>query len=362
MHKAGWSLAPEVFRLCEKLETRTPADLNKNNIEYAKSARKPMTSHIDVKNLSKNFEAINAVKEISLRVEQGEVLGFLGPNGAGKSTTMKMITGYLTPSSGAVSIAGINILQDPISAQRHIGYLPEGAPAYGEMTTYKYLDFIASVRRIPRKDKKNRINNIIDRINLNSVADRKIEDLSKGYKRRVGLAQAIIHDPNILIMDEPTDGLDPNQKHEIRSLIREMAPKKAIIISTHILEEVDAVCTSTAIIDMGQIIFTGTPRQLAALSRYHDALNIVVKVEDAEKTKKIIEEQSDVSKVEEIYSGNEIRITALLKNREPCSDVIQVTLSREKIVPKEYFFEKGRLDQVFRDLTSSAQAPLKETS
>lgn len=347
--------------MSEKLRTRTLANSSKNGIEYAKSASKPMTSYIDVKNLSKNFEAINAVKEISLQVEQGEVLGFLGPNGAGKSTTMKMITGYLTPSSGAVSIAGINILEDPISAQRHIGYLPEGAPAYGEMTTYKYLDFIASIRRIPRKDKKDRINNIIDRINLNSVANRKIEDLSKGYKRRVGLAQAIIHDPNILIMDEPTDGLDPNQKHEIRSLIREMAPKKAIIISTHILEEVDAVCTNTAIIDMGQIIFTGTPRQLAALSRYHDALNIVVKVEDAEKTKKIIGEQSDDSKLEEIYNGNEIRFTAPLKNRKPCSDLIQAALSREKIVPKEYFFEQGRLDQVFRDLTSSAQDSIKET-
>ena len=317
-----------------------------------------MTSYIDVKNLSKNFGAINAVKEISLQVEQGEVLGFLGPNGAGKSTTMKMITGYLTPSSGAISIAGVNILQDPISAQRQIGYLPEGAPAYGEMTTYNYLDFIASIRRIPRRAKKDRINNIISKINLNSVANRKIEDLSKGYKRRVGLAQAIIHDPDILIMDEPTDGLDPNQKHEIRSLIREMAPKKAIIISTHILEEVDAVCTSTAIIDMGEIIFTGTPRQLSALSSYHDALNIVVKVEDAERTKKIIGEQSDVSKVEEIYSGNEIRITALLKNRKPCSDVIQASLSREKILPKEYFFEKGRLDQVFRDLTSSGRDTL----
>ncbi len=346
------------FGYYEKSRITNLANLSQKAIEYAKNARKPMTSYINVKNLSKNFEAINAVKDISLQVEQGEVLGFLGPNGAGKSTTMKMITGYLRPSSGNVSIAGINILQDPISAQRHLGYLPEGAPAYGEMTTYNYLNFIASIRHIPRKDKKDRINNVIDKINLKSVANRKIEDLSKGYKRRVGLAQAIMHDPNILIMDEPTDGLDPNQKHEIRSLIREMAPKKAIIISTHILEEVDAVCTSTAIIDMGEIIFKGTPRQLSALSRYHDALNIVVKVEDAERTKTIIGEQSDVSKVEEIYSGNEIRITALLKNRNPCSDVIQAALRREKILPKEYFFEKGRLDQVFRDLTSSVQDPL----
>ena len=317
-----------------------------------------MTSYIEAKNLSKNFETIKAVKDISLRVEQGEVLGFLGPNGAGKSTTMKMITGYLRPSSGSVSIAGVDILQNPIAAQRHIGYLPEGAPAYGEMTTRSYLNFIANIRLIPRKDKKNTIDDIIDKINLNTVANRKIEDLSKGYKRRVGLAQAIMHDPNILIMDEPTDGLDPNQKHEIRSLIREMAPKKTIIISTHILEEVDAVCTSTAIIDMGEIIFSGTPRQLSALSKYHDALNIVVKIEDAEEIQKILGEQQDVSKVEEIYSGNEIRITALLKNKEPCSSMIQAALNREKILPKEYFFEKGRLDQVFRDLTGSTKASL----
>jgi len=198
-----------------------------------------------------------------------------------------------------------------------------------------------------------RVEEVIEKINLRSVAKRRIEELSKGYKRRVGLAQAILHDPNILIMDEPTDGLDPNQKHEIRNLIREMAPKKAIIISTHILEEVDTVCTNTAIINKGQIIFNGSPRQLSALSSYHDALNVVVSTEEAEKLLKILDEQPDISNIEQIYSGNEIRITAMLRNKEPFASSIRKTLDKENIFPKEYFFENGRLDQVFRDLTAT---------
>ncbi|MEC9248731.1 MAG: ABC transporter ATP-binding protein [Pseudomonadota bacterium] len=319
-----------------------------------------MNSYVEAINLSKSFGTIKAVKKISLHVEQGEVLGFLGPNGAGKSTTMRMITGYLRPSSGKVSVGGFDILENPTDAQKHIGYLPEGAPSYGEMTTVSYLNFIADVRRVPRREKKQTVENVIDKINLNTVANRKIEDLSKGYKRRVGLAQAIMHDPSVLIMDEPTDGLDPNQKHEIRTLIREMAPKKAIIISTHILEEVDTVCTSTAVIHKGRIIFSGTPSQLAALSTYHDALNIVVKIEEAEEALRILKSQQDVTKVEEIYSGNEIRITALLRAKEPASSRIQDTLTKEKIIPKEYFFEKGRLDQVFRDLTGNDETPEEE--
>ena len=319
-----------------------------------------MSSFVDAKNLCKYFKKLKAVDDISLNVEQGEVLGFLGPNGAGKSTTMKMITGYLRPSSGQIAIAGFDIFKNPIAAQKLIGYLPEGAPAYGEMTTLSYLNFIADVRLIPRKDKKTKIEDVLDKINLHGVANQRIEELSKGYKRRVGLAQAILHDPCILIMDEPTDGLDPNQKHEIRSLIREMAPRKAIIISTHILEEVDAVCTSAAIIKKGKIIFSGTPRQLSALSSYHNALNIVVKLEEAEESLKILKDHPDISSLEEIYSGNEIRITALLGEKEPVASAIHERLRNHKIFPKEYFFETGRLDQVFRDLTATDDLPDKE--
>ncbi len=316
-----------------------------------------MDTFIEAENLSKSFGNLKAVDNISLSVEQGEVLGFLGPNGAGKSTSMKMITGYLKPTSGRVSIAGFDIFEKPIAAKQNIGYLPEGAPAYGEMTTISYLNFIADIRNVPSKQKKMRVQEVIEKINLNSVAKRRIEELSKGYKRRVGLAQAILHDPNILIMDEPTDGLDPNQKHEIRNLIREMAPRKAIIISTHILEEVDAVCTNTVIINKGQIIFSGTPRQLSTLSSYHNALNIVVSTEEAERLLKILNEQPDISNIEQIYSGNEIRITAILRNKEPLASSLRKTLDEQNIFPKEYFFENGRLDQVFRDLTTTENNP-----
>lgn len=310
-----------------------------------------MDTFVEARNLNKSFGSLRAVDDISLSVEQGEVLGFLGPNGAGKSTTMKIITGFLKPTTGQILIAGLDMNETPLDAKRHIGYLPEGAPAYGDMTTLNYLNFIADVRRIPRAKKRKRISDIIEKINLEIVANQKIETLSKGYKRRVGLAQAILHDPNILIMDEPTDGLDPNQKHEIRSLIREMAPRKAIIISTHILEEVDAVCTKTAIINKGKIIFGGTPRQLSALSSYHDALNIIVTPEEAEGVSKILQSNPNVSELEEIYSGNEIRITALLKNKGEVASDLQKALNEGGLIPKEYFFEKGRLDQVFRDLT-----------
>ena len=203
---------------------------------------------------------------ISFDVVYGEVLGFLGPNGAGKSTTMKMITGFLEPTSGTVEVNGHDVLEDPLSVKRSIGYLPEGAPAYGEMTVKSFLNFIADIRELSGSLRKNRLDEVIETINIGTVIDQSIETLSKGYKRRVGLAQAILHDPDILIMDEPTDGLDPNQKHEVRNLIKKMAEKKAIIISTHILEEVDAVCSRAIIISSGKLLFDGTPEQLISKS------------------------------------------------------------------------------------------------
>ncbi|MBI4006393.1 MAG: ABC transporter ATP-binding protein [Gammaproteobacteria bacterium] len=221
---------------------------------------------IDVKSLDKRFGPIHAVRNISFTVRQGEVLGFLGPNGAGKSTTMKMITGFLEPTAGTVSVCGHDILEDPIKVKEKIGYLPEGAPLYGEMTVKTFLDFIADVRGLKNVEKENRIEEVIQKIHLESVRNQTIETLSKGFKRRVGIAHSILHDPEVLIMDEPTDGLDPNQKHEVRTLIKEMAPAKATIISTHILEEVDAVCTRAIIIASGQILFDGTPAELQAKS------------------------------------------------------------------------------------------------
>src|SRR5689334_22308248 len=219
---------------------------------------------IEIEGLTKRFGAMTAVAGLSLSVGKGEVLGFLGPNGAGKSTTMKMVTGYLAPDAGSAKICGYDIERDGLAARKVIGYLPEGAPAYGDMTAGEFLSFIAEVRGISGEAAKNRIRDVVDLTELNSVLNQRIESLSKGFKRRVGLAQAILHDPPVLIMDEPTDGLDPNQKHEVRLLIKSMARDKAIVLSTHILEEVEAVCTRAIIIAKGRVLFDGTPDQLTA--------------------------------------------------------------------------------------------------
>lgn len=221
---------------------------------------------IEIKSLEKRFGSIHAVRGITFSVCKGEVLGFLGPNGAGKSTTMKMVTGFLEPTNGSITVCGNDIHEYPIKVKKKIGYLPEGAPLYSEMTVLSFLNFIADVRGLTTPYRDKRIEEVIRKINLESVRHQTLDTLSKGFKRRVGLAQAILHDPEILIMDEPTDGLDPNQKHEVRTLIKEMSSEKAIIISTHILEEVDAVCTRAIIIAAGQLLFDGTPAELLSKS------------------------------------------------------------------------------------------------
>lgn len=212
---------------------------------------------IEIDGLVKRFGSLTAVGGLSLRVAKGEVLGFLGPNGAGKSTTMKMITGFLAPTEGRIKVAGFNVAEDPLEAQKKIGYLPEGAPAYSDMTPAQFLDFVAQVRGLVHDQRKDAIDRAVKRTGLAGVLEQPIETLSKGFKRRVGLAQAILHNPPVLVMDEPTDGLDPNQKHSVRQLIKEMAPEKATIISTHILEEVEAICTRAVIIDRGRIVADG---------------------------------------------------------------------------------------------------------
>jgi ABC-2 type transport system ATP-binding protein len=217
---------------------------------------------IDVKKLRRTFGPIVAVDDISFKVEKGQVLGFLGPNGAGKSTAMKMLACFLTPDSGTATVCGHDIIRDPIAVKNFIGYLAENAPAYSEMTVGSFLNFVCDTRRITGRARKQALDRIVPTCAIESVYHQTIETLSKGYKRRVGLAQALIHDPKVLILDEPTDGLDPNQKHEVRQLINKMAEDKCIIISTHILEEVEAVCTRTIIIAKGKILVDSTPNDL----------------------------------------------------------------------------------------------------
>ena len=219
---------------------------------------------IEAHALHKRYGRLLAVDGISFKVEPGEVLGFLGPNGAGKSTTMKMIAGFLAPSAGTAAVCGHDVQRDPIAARRALGYLPEGAPGYGEMLPGDFLRFVADVRGLRGADRRTRLQGVVERLALTGVLQQPIDTLSKGFKRRVGLAAAILHDPPALVLDEPTDGLDPNQKNEVRALIKNMAVEKAVILSTHILEEVEAICTRVIIISRGKIVADETPAQLQA--------------------------------------------------------------------------------------------------
>src|SRR5499427_3241142 len=231
---------------------------------------------IRVQNLVKDFGAKRAVDGISFSVERGEVLGFLGPNGAGKSTTMRMITGFIPPTDGTATVGGFDIVENPIEARRMIGYLPENAPAYTDMTVNGFLNFAAEIRGLRGDAKKKAVNRVVETCFLEAVLHQSVETLSKGYRHRTCFAQSIIHDPDVLVLDEPTDGLDPNQKHEVRQLIRRMGEKKAIIFSTHILEEVDAACTRAIIIDRGKIVANGTPEQLRQKSEWAGAVTLRV--------------------------------------------------------------------------------------
>src|SRR6516225_8460325 len=231
---------------------------------------------IRVENLTKAFGPKLAVNNISFTVERGEVLGFLGPNGAGKSTTMRMITGFIPPNEGSVTVGGFDIVDQSIEAKRLIGYLPENAPAYTDMTVQGFLNFAAEIRGLRGEAKTKAVNRVMEMCFLESVRHQSVETLSKGYRHRTCFAQSIIHDPDVLVLDEPTDGLDPNQKHEVRQLIRKMGEKKAIIFSTHILEEVDAVCSRAIIIDRGKIVANGTPEQLRQKSEWAGAVTIKV--------------------------------------------------------------------------------------
>lgn len=316
---------------------------------------------IEIEGLTKKFGPIAAVAGIDLRVAKGEVLGFLGPNGAGKSTTMKMVTGYLAPDSGGVRICGFDVENDPISAQKNIGYLPEGAPAYGDMTPRQFLEFIANVRGFSGAAAKSRVEAAVGKTELVAVLDQPIETLSKGFKRRVGLAQAILHDPPVLIMDEPTDGLDPNQKYSVRTLLRAMAPEKAIIISTHLLEEVEAVCTRAVIIDRGRVVADGTPSELLARSRHHNAVTLILPASQAEIAKTKLRQLNDVSTVEQKPNANgTAELTAFPKSGALLIESVSTLALAERWDVKELYAEPGRLDEVFRAITTHDAARARE--
>lgn len=301
---------------------------------------------IEIKNLTKRFAQHTAVDDLSFSVKPGEVLGFLGPNGAGKSTTMKMLTGFLAPTSGSASILGFDIQKDTLKAQRQIGYLPEGAPCYGDMTVRSFLEFIAEVRGFKGAEKRERVAKAVAQVELDAVLEQSIETLSKGFKRRVGLAQAILHDPKVLILDEPTDGLDPNQKHQVRKLIQSLAHDKIVIISTHILEEVSAVCTRAVVIAHGKLLADGTPLELESRSRYHQAVTLVA-AEPLDQA--ALAELPGVAGVEENFLEHSLSILA--KPGEVIFPQVNALIAERGWQVKELNVERGRLDEVFRSLT-----------
>lgn len=312
---------------------------------------------VEADRLKKTFGPITAVDEISLKVSRGEVLGFLGPNGAGKSTTMKMLTGFLEPDQGWARICGISIVERPKDAKLRIGYLPEGAPAYGDMTAGAFLRFIAEIRGFDGAERKRRVEAAVERTGLEEVVDQSIETLSKGFKRRVGLAQAILHDPAVLIMDEPTDGLDPNQKHHVRSLIAEMAKDKAIIVSTHILEEVEAVCTRAVVIDRGRIVADGTAEALQRRMPYHNAVAIKVETARADAIAGALNSLAVVQSVERLPAANgHIQLRAIPKGGAMIAAEVASLLSERSLAVAELYVERGRLDEVFRKITSEEAA------
>ena len=301
--------------------------------------------HIEAKALSKHYGPLIAVDRLSFEVTAGEVLGFLGPNGAGKSTTMKMLTGFLAPTSGTALINGHDIVEDSLAARRCIGYLPEGAPAYGEMTVRDFLEFVARARGFEGRKALSAAGAAIERLNLSHVPGQPIETLSKGFKRRVGLAQAIIHDPQVLILDEPTDGLDPNQKHEVRHLIRDMASEKIIVISTHLLEEVHALCNRAMIISDGRLLVDDTPAGLIARSRYHEAVTLVV--DQPERVASKLSELEQARKVE-LREGE---LTVFPREGQKLFEVVSDAVRENGWNVSELRLEAGRLDEVFRQVT-----------
>lgn len=309
---------------------------------------------IKINKLTREFGSFRAVDDLSFSVVPGEVLGFLGPNGAGKTTTMRMITGFLKPSSGSISVFGHDTVADSRAASECLGYLPEGAPAYGEMTPNGFLNFIGQVRGLRGSSLQGRIDKVVEDLQLHNVLRQPIDTLSKGFKRRVGLAQAILHEPRALVLDEPTDGLDPNQKQQVRELISEIARDRIIIVSTHILEEVSAVCTRAMIIADGKLVADGTPTELEARSRYHGALTVCLGGSEATHTS--LGQQPWVGSLEAI-AGSTGRYTIFpTVSGQQALEALGQWATGNDVAVEELTLERGRLDEVFRTLTTDTAA------
>lgn len=311
---------------------------------------------IVVENLHKHFGRKVAVNGVSFTVNKGEVLGFLGPNGAGKSTTMRMVTGYLPPSKGTVTIGGADIENDEITAKAKIGYLPEAAPLYSDMTVEGFLRFCAEMRRVPASQIQAAVDKAIETTFLERVRHQSVDTLSKGYRHRTCFAQSIIHDPEVLILDEPTDGLDPNQKHEVRQLIRRMGQEKAILFSTHILEEVEAVCTRAIIIDRGRVIADGTPAELKAKSAHAGSVFLRASGLAGSGIRAELEKLSEVKSVELVESsdaGLTARILPAKGKNAALPEAVGKLCKEKGLTVAELHVEQGRLDELFREITKS---------
>jgi len=297
-------------------------------------------------------------------VERGEVLGFLGPNGAGKSTTMRMVTGFIPPSAGSITVGGFDMLENPIPAKRIIGYLPENAPAYTDMTVHGFLGFCAEIRGLRGEAKSRALNRVVEMCFLDSVLHQSVDTLSKGYRHRTCFAQSIIHDPDVLIMDEPTDGLDPNQKQEVRNIIRRMGEKKAIVFSTHILEEVEAVCSRVIIIDRGRIVANGTPAELMRRAESAGAVTLRVSGVNGPTLSQKLAQLSGVQKstiLKEDTSGVAARVFPRKESRNgELARNIGELAARESWRIEELHTEEGRLDEVFRSITLPETAKEKQ--
>jgi ABC-2 type transport system ATP-binding protein len=313
-----------------------------------------MSVLIDIKNVNKYYGDKHIIKNLSFSLKKGDVLAFLGPNGAGKTTTMKMLTGFINNDGGSINVAGFDINTNALDIKENIGYVPEGSPLYEDMIVVDFLDFCAKARGIKSQDIKKSVKVVLDKLNLHSVKDVKIETLSKGFKKRVGIAQAIIHNPLILILDEPTDGLDPNQKEEIRTLIEEIKKDKAIIISTHILEEAEAICNRVIILNNGKIMIDSTPMELLSNTEDKKSIEFMISLNNKEKLENLLKE-NNISEYS-FYSDNGSTIVVEVQDlsNNTFYDITNI-LDKGNITYKNFTIHKIKLDTIFQKLTNNKE-------